>query len=68
MDARGIDADAVLRVLRLGDVEQEPEQTPQGDWKIKIVHKLGGRHAAVVTVLVQDRRLVLLTTEWEDGR
>ena len=70
MEERGIDADAVLRVLRGGDVEEEPtEADVPGDWKVKIVLKLGtGRVAGVALVLMQSNRLVLMTAEWEDRR
>jgi hypothetical protein len=70
MAERGIDSDAVLRILRTGDVEEEPEEAKKpGDWKIKLVRMMGtGRVAGVVTVLVQTSRLVLVTTEWEDRR
>lgn len=70
MEQRGIDSDAVLRILRDGDVEGEPIETnTPGDWKIKMARKMGnGRVAGVVTVLVQNNRLVLKTAEWEDRR
>ena len=70
MEERGIDSEAVLRVLRDGDVEEEPTETnTPGDWKVKMVRKMGnGRVAGVVTVLVQNNRLVLKTAEWEDRR
>jgi FAD synthase len=70
MEARGIDTDAVLRILREGDVEEEPcAGEKQGDWKIKVVRKMGnGRTAGVVTVLVDCTRLILITAQWEDRR
>jgi FAD synthase len=70
MAERGIDSDAVLRILRTGDVEDEPRETEKaGDWKIKVVRKMNsGRVAGVVTVIAQNSRLVLVTTEWEDRR
>jgi hypothetical protein len=70
MAQRGIDSDAVLRILRTGDVEDEPQQTEKaGDWKFKVVRKMNsGRVAGVVTVIAQNSRLVLVTTEWEDRR
>jgi hypothetical protein len=70
MAERGIDSDAVLRILRTGDVEDEPQKTRKaGDWKFKVVRKMNsGRVAGVVTVIAQNSRLVLVTTEWEDRR
>lgn len=70
MESRGLDADAVLRILRTGDPEGEPEEGMKaGDWKIKLTRKMRtGRIAGVVTAVIQDRRLILLTAEWEDQR
>jgi len=70
MEERGIDSDAVLRILRQGDVDTLPEpQSKKGQWKVKLTRKMAtGRVAAVVTVIVKDRRLILLTTEWEDRK
>jgi hypothetical protein len=70
MDERGLDSDAVLRILRGGDVEEEPTEADKpGDWKIKMVRRMAtGRFAGVATVLTQDNRLVLTTAEWEDRR
>ena len=69
MQERGFDTDGVLRILRTGDVEDDPEEEDPGDWKIKIVRKMAnGRVAGVVTVVVQNSRLVLITVEWEDRR
>jgi uncharacterized DUF497 family protein len=70
MEKRGIQADDVLKILRQGDVEEEPEAAKkEGEWKVKIVEKLEtGRVAGVVTVITKGSRLVLVTTEWEDHR
>src|SRR6266705_6169326 len=59
MSERGIDSDAVLRILRTGDVEDEPQETEKaGDWKLKVVRKMNsGRVAGVVTVIAQNSRL-----------
>src|SRR5262245_24393731 len=68
MAERGIDSDAVLRIVRGGDVEEEPTPTDTpGDWNVKMVRKMAtGRCAGVIMVLVQNTRLVLKTAEWED--
>jgi hypothetical protein len=70
MEARGIDAEDVLRILRTGDVETEPRTGKfRGEWKVKLTRKLSnGRVAGVVTLIVNDSYLRLLTTEWEDHR
>ena len=70
MVERGIDASQVLQILRAGDVESDPvEGKREGEWKVKVTRKLSnGRVAGVVTIVVQDKRLRLLTTEWEDHR
>jgi hypothetical protein len=68
MENRAIDADAVLRILRTGYVDSPPtEANRPGEWKAKITKRLSsGRVAGVVTVIVKERRLILLTAEWED--
>jgi len=70
MEERGIDDSDVLKVLREGDVDEDPiEGKNLGEWKIKLTRKLlNGRVAGVVTVLMTSGRLRLLTTEWEDHR
>jgi hypothetical protein len=71
MEKRGIDADAVLRILRNGDIEGEPEEGKRpGDWKVKLTLKMAtGRFAGVVTAIIGNgSSLVLITTEWEDRR
>lgn len=67
MEEREIfDADAV-RVLREGICKGEPEQTPRGEWKCKMVKTLrGNRETGVVVVLTQSGRLFVKTVEWED--
>jgi hypothetical protein len=66
---RGIVDVEVLRVLRTGDVEVGPVQTESGGWKCKITKRMrGGRDVGVVTVLWQDKHLILVTVEWEDPR
>jgi Domain of unknown function (DUF4258) len=70
MESRGIDSDAVLRILRNGDIEDDPLQgNKPGDWKVKLTLKMAtGRVAGVVAAITQDNRLVLITAEWEDHR
>ena len=69
MEERGFVSDDVLRVLRFGYARGEPERTEQGEWKIKMVHRIkGARDAGVVTIILHDDRLFLKTVEWEDQR
>lgn len=68
MNERGISPDQVMRILQTGDVTDLPIVGKHDDeWKAKIVRKLpNGRSAGVVTLVIRDRRLCLLTAEWED--
>jgi FAD synthase len=59
----------VLTALRLGTVENAPECPRQGHWKCKVTHgHHRGRAMGVVTVIVHDKQLHVVTVEWEDGR
>jgi hypothetical protein len=67
MSERGIFTIDVLRILRTGWVDDEPEHTESGEWKCKIT--LGtnrGRTAGVVTIIMQNNMLFVKTVEWED--
>lgn len=70
MMERGIDTDAVLRVLRQGYIDSDPiEGSGANEWKIKLTRRMpNGRVAGVVTILIQDNFLRLVTAEWEDVR
>ena len=75
MSERGIDASAVLQILRTGDVDDDPEESEvSGDWKVKVTRKMPtGRIADVIAAITESRKLVLITTvlittEWEDLR
>jgi len=61
MAKRDINSDAVLGILRKGDIEGEPEEgSKPGDWKVKLTLKMGtGRVAGVVAAITRDGRLVL---------
>ena len=58
----------VFRILQNGALSREPEQTPKGEWKLKLVMRLrGNRDAGVVTIILHgDRKLLVKTVEWED--
>ena len=68
MAERGILDAEVFRILRNGTLKGVPEQTPKGEWKLKLVMRLrGNRDAGVVTIILHgDRRLLVKTVEWED--
>jgi len=67
MQERDISDIEVYRVLREGEIEGEPEKTEQGEWKVKVCKRLkGNRDAGVVTIILRDERLFVMTVEWED--
>ena len=69
MGERGIDDIVVLRVLRQGSVDAEPELTEYNEWKCKVTLKVkGSRVAGVVTIILHSARLFVKTVEWEDER
>jgi len=69
MEERGIDADDVLKILRGGYVDEEPEPGKGPlDWKVRVNLKLKDRRVAVVVTVIQDStRLILVTAFWRDG-
>jgi hypothetical protein len=69
MDERGIYADDALRILRFGHARGSPEKTDRGEWKLKMVKAIkGAREAGVVTIVLTNGRLLIVTVEWEDIR
>jgi hypothetical protein len=70
MVERGISTLDVLRILRDGEIEDDPVRAHiPGDWRVKLVRRLEGRRTAgVVTVIAARGVLILVTAEWEDGR
>ena len=57
----------VLRVLRTGTIAGEPELTPHGEWKCKMVRPIrGSREVGVITILLKTSRLLIKAVEWED--
>lgn len=66
---RGFDVFDMYRVLELGQIEGAIEPgKKKGEWKAKMVGGVEGtsRRMGVVTIVVQDRRLLIKTVEWED--
>jgi hypothetical protein len=70
MCQRQISAVEVLRILREGVIEDPPKWVPnRNEWQVKVVRRQSnGRFAGVVTVVVEDEALILITVEWEDRR
>jgi hypothetical protein len=67
MSERGIFTTDVLRILRTGWVDDEPERTDYGEWKCKMTLDINrGRTAGVVTIIMQNDMLFVKTVEWED--
>ena len=58
----------VLRVLRLGTIAGEPEETNRsGEWKCKMVCGVrGSREVGVVAIILKTDGLFIKTVEWED--
>ncbi len=56
-----------LRVLREGQVADRPKVDDRtNDWKCKITKRLVGSKAiGVVTLIVKNDELVIITVEWE---
>ncbi len=66
---RGFDADDVLKIMALGDIDGPiVEGRRAGEWKCRVVGSLPwtSREAGVVTVVVQEKRLIFVTTKWID--
>ena len=69
MSEREIFAVDVLRILRTGWVDDQPELTVSGEWKCKITLEIKqGRTAGVVTIILSNDMLFVKTVEWEDIR
>ena len=68
-DERDIDLLDALAVLRQGEIEGEiVAGNSLGEWKCKVTGKAPGasRSIGVVVVVVRERRLFIVTIEWED--
>jgi Domain of unknown function (DUF4258) len=69
MAERDIVIKDVYHILRQGHIEGDPKLADQGDWKCKMVLALKGRRVAgVVTAIVRNATLVVITVEWEDTK
>jgi hypothetical protein len=66
---RGIDVGDAREILRLGEIDGPVERGSEpGEWKCTVVGKLRWttREAGVVTVVIRDERLLIITVEWMD--
>jgi len=70
MEDRDIPDVTVYRVLREGHIKGDPEPGKnEGEWKIKVCDEVRGRReVGVVTIVVNNEKLVIATVEWEDLR
>lgn len=68
MEERDISLADVMRVLRKGSVEEPPKSGKgKGEWKVKVTrHQRGCRDIGVVTLIIRESKLLILTVEWED--
>jgi hypothetical protein len=66
---RGFDAEDVLKIMALGDIDG-PIVTGRkpGELRCRVVGKLPwtSREAGVVTVVVREERLIFVTVKWMD--
>ena len=68
MEERRIYDIDVLRILRNGWVDDDPEPTERGEWKCKMTLNMKrGRTAGVVTIIMLNGALFVKTVEWEDS-
>jgi hypothetical protein len=71
MPERGIDAKDVLDLLSNGEIEGEVQAgNRKSEWRCLVVGNLewSSRNAGVVTIVVRDERLIVVTVEWMDRR
>jgi len=67
MNEREIFTTDVVRILRTGWVDDEPEYADSGEWKCKITLDIKrGRTAGAVTIIMHNDMLFVKTVEWED--
>lgn len=68
MEQRAITRIDLIRVLTRGHIEGDIiPGNRAGEWKCKVVANVkGSREIGVVTLLINNDRLLIKTTEWED--
>ncbi|WP_156807933.1 DUF4258 domain-containing protein [Henriciella marina] len=67
-DERGITDKMIFDVLRKGFIDGDIRSGSEpGEWKCKMTRKVNGsREVGVVSVLIRDQRILVITAEWED--
>jgi hypothetical protein len=70
MEERDILDIDVFRILRHGRMVGEIEKGKKdGEWVVTLVDRIKGtREAGVVTAVINQRMLIIVTVEWEDVR
>ena len=69
MVERGFDAEDVLKIMRLGDIDGPiVAGRRKGEWRCRVVGSLPwtSREAGVVTVVIREERLIFVTVKWID--
>ena len=61
MAVRDIALDEVLRVLRCGTCDEEPQPGHGSDWRARMVGSATGREIVASVAVVEQRRLVVVT-------
>jgi hypothetical protein len=68
MALREIVIEDVYRILLHGSVEKPPVKTRESEWKCNVEKKIKGqRVAVVVTAIMRDEYLEVITVMWKDG-
>lgn len=67
MEERGFVSQDLFGILREGYVDSEPVyDSEKGNWKYKITKRIDTvREAGVVTAIVDNFKLIIITIEWE---
>ena len=68
---RDFDTEDVIETLEKGELKGDIEPGKQpGEWKAKLIHQPFGtrRWMGVVTVIIRNEYIRIVTTEWEDRR
>ena len=69
MDERGFDAEDVLKIMALGDIDGPIiAGKREGEWRCRVIGSVPwtSREAGVVTVVVREEKLIFVTVKWID--
>lgn len=69
VDGRDINVQVAKRILERGDLKDDLVEPGKraGEWKVKIVDRVKpNRDVGVVVIVIQTKRLLVKTVEWED--